>query len=85
MTNAELVQREYGGMVGQTVNAVRPMTKAELETFGWATSGMGEIPAVLVMTGDINVVPSCDPEGNSSGYLFVFDGPILPNDLIDVV
>lgn len=75
MTDKELVQREYGALVGRKVNAVRPMTKAEQEHFGWG-EGYGEIPAVLVMSGGVNVVPACDPEGNSSGYLFVIEGPV---------
>ena len=56
-------------IVGQEIVKVRGLTDDELEANGWdRCSDQGA--AVLELANGALVYPSCDPEGNSPGFLF---------------
>lgn len=55
-------------LVGQTITAVRPMTKAELEAFGWHDP-LGGLPIVIETDAGTTIIPARDPELNGFGHL----------------
>jgi hypothetical protein len=68
-TNA-YVKREYGSLVGKKIETVRPMTPAEMRMFYW-NNGAGGVGMVIELDDGTALVPSCDPEGNGPGHIFV--------------
>lgn len=64
----DYVHREWGSLVGKTVETVRPLTKSECEGFGWDYER--EDAFVVVFTDGTALIPSQDPEGNGAGHLF---------------
>lgn len=71
----ELVTREFGKLVGKKIVKVRALTEKECEELAWDYnySGGGFYPWVIIFDDDTFAVPSCDPEGNDSGFLFLGD------------
>ena len=69
------VEREFGELVGKTVKQVRALLPQEIEMFGWdySYSGGGFYPWVIVFTDGTVAVPTCDPEGNDSGFMYIAD------------
>ena len=65
----DYITREFGELVGKTIKAVRPMSPAEKKHFMWEHDT--NVPFIIEFTDGTIVVPSCDPEGNGSGHLFV--------------
>ncbi len=57
-------------IIGQTIVAIRPMSKSEMEAEGWTESKMDGKPFVLVLSSGFLIYPSQDPEGNGAGTLF---------------
>ena len=57
-------------LVGQTIKAVRPMTKKELTAEGWETGSRHGTPTALVLADGTVLYASQDPEGNGPGALF---------------
>ena len=57
-------------LVGQTIGHIRPMTKKELDEFGWYDNGTA---VVIILSDGTKLFPSCDPEGNAAGALFGSD------------
>lgn len=70
MTETAYINREYGSLVGKKIQKVRPMTPAELKMFYW-NNGASGVGMVIELDDGIALVPSCDPEGNGPGHLFV--------------
>lgn len=66
----EWVKRDFGSLVGKTIKTVRPLTKDECEIFGWEFD-YSDYAMVLVCDDGTAIIPSRDPEGNGSGFLFV--------------
>lgn len=70
--SAGYIEREFGGLVGKKVVAVRPLTADECEAFYWHDgSKYGPVPFVVIFDDGTCIVPSQDPEGNGPGHLFV--------------
>ena len=65
----EYVNREFGGIVGKTVASVRPMSPEECAEYVWNYDN--HIGWLIEFTDGTLAVPSCDPEGNGRGHLFV--------------
>lgn len=65
----EVISKEFGCLVGKTVKRVRPMTIGECELFAW--DYRADYAFLIEFTDGTVVIPSCDPEGNGSGYLFI--------------
>lgn len=63
------VSSEFGDLVGKTVKAVRPMSPAECAQFMWDYDN--QVAWLIEFTDGTVAVPSCDPEGNGRGHLFV--------------
>lgn len=61
------IQKEYGWMVGKTVESVREMTAKEVEDFGWYSGS--EVPFVVFFTDGSYIIPMQDDEGNGPGAL----------------
>ncbi len=57
-------------LTGRKILAVRELTKKEMDLYGWYPGG-GTPAVVLILDGELAVVPSRDPEGNAPGFLFV--------------
>ena len=64
------VKRDFGSLEGKTIKSVRPLTEKECEMFGWEFAYM-DYAMVLICTDGTAIIPSCDPEGNGAGFLFV--------------
>lgn len=62
--------KEYDNLKGKTIIGVREMNAEEVDLFGWADHGSTK-PMVLILTGNLAIIPSMDPEGNGPGHLFV--------------
>jgi len=65
----DYIASEFGGLVGKTVASVRAMSPEECAHFLWEHDT--NIPFLIEFTDGTIVVPSCDPEGNGSGHLFI--------------
>lgn len=65
----EVINREFGCLVGKTVKRVRPMTIGECELFAWDFHV--DYAFLIEFTDGTVVIPSQDAEGNGSGYLFI--------------
>lgn len=66
----KFIEREFGSLVGKTIAVVRPLSKAECDSFAWEYEFETEAMAIFFTDGTV-VVPSQDPEGNGAGFLFV--------------
>lgn len=69
-TIEQVINREFGELVGKTVKQVRPLTEVEMEMFGWENNH-SDIGFVIIFTDNTCMIPSSDPEGNSPGFAFV--------------
>lgn len=67
-------------IVGLTVKEFRPMSKDELDAFGWAANRMRAAPMVIVLSDGTYIYPSSDAEHNNHGFL----GVITPADMASV-
>ena len=56
-------------LINQTIKAVRPMTKKEIESEGWYGG-----TTVLVLSNGVKLYASQDEEGNGPGCIFGCDG-----------
>lgn len=65
----DYVTREFGGLVGKTVKAVRPLSPAECAEFMWHYES--QMAWLIEFTDGTLAVPSCDPEGNGRGHLII--------------
>ena len=55
-------------LIGRTIVEVRTMTEKESDTdWGWDEPGQ-----VIVLDDGTELIPSCDPEDNGPGRLFIF-------------
>jgi len=70
MTNNDYIKKEFGSLVGRTVTAVRPLRQAELEDLCWE-DGYGSIGFAIILDDGQVLIPSSDPEGNSTGHVFL--------------
>ena len=62
------INDEFGQMVGKTVIGVRTLSAEELEDLYWDDIH----PAMVIIFNDGScAIPSCDPEGNGPGHLFM--------------
>lgn len=61
------IKKEYGWLVGKTVESVRPMTKEEIDQFCWYEGS--EVPFVIFFTDGSYIIPMQDDEGNGPGAL----------------
>jgi hypothetical protein len=61
------IKKEYGWLVGKTVELVRPMKREEVEQFGWYEGS--EVPFVIFFTDGSYIIPMQDDEGNGPGAL----------------
>lgn len=57
-------------IIGQKIVGVRPLTKAELEAWGWERRG----GTALVLENGVVLYASKDPEGNGPGALYYNQG-----------
>lgn len=69
-----VVAREYRCIVGQKITEVRPLTEEELKIYFWdGGNHHGTIPIAIVLSSGMRLIPSCDPEGNGAGHVFIED------------
>jgi hypothetical protein len=66
LRRARVLGVDFGGLVGERIIGIRPLTRVEVEMMGW-TYDNGSIPFVIVTTNG-SFIPMSDPEGNSAGY-----------------
>lgn len=71
MTNEQYVQEAFGGLVGRTIVAVRPLRESEMELMAWSTRPSAPVGVLFLLDDDSIVVPMSDPEGNEPGFLLV--------------
>lgn len=64
------ITRDFGQLVGKKIVEVRPLTEKECEMFAWDYDRM-DYAMVLICQDGTAIIPSCDPEGNGAGFLFV--------------
>lgn len=64
------IDREFGSLKGKTIALIRPLTEDECKQFAWEYDYNDNAMALFFTDGTV-VVPSCDPEGNGAGFLFV--------------
>jgi hypothetical protein len=62
------LEEEYSELIGKTIKSVRELTNEEHEQFGWRPTSGG---FVFICTDGTAIIPSCDPEGNGPGFIFV--------------
>jgi len=67
-TRKDYIHREWGSLVGKTVETVRPLTKDECLDMMWDYER--EDAFVVIFTDGTALIPSQDPECNGAGYLF---------------
>lgn len=65
----DYITREFGSLVGKTVQSVRPMSPEEIAGMGWEYDM--DVPWVIIFSDGTALIPSADPEGNSSGHAFI--------------
>lgn len=69
-----VLTREYGDLVGRTIIAIRPLTEEEMRIYFWdGGNHHGTIPMAMVLDNGWRLIPSCDPEGNGAGHIFIED------------
>lgn len=68
------IEKEFGSLRGKTISLIRPLMPAEHTAMGWEWDYHSDA-FIIVFTDDTIVIPSCDPEGNGAGFLF-----IMPTD-----
>jgi hypothetical protein len=61
------VEKEYGWMVGKTIEQVRVLTSTEIDDLGWYPGGT--TPLVVFFTDGTYIIPMQDEEGNGPGAL----------------
>lgn len=61
------IEKEYGWMVGKTVEQVRMLSSKEIEEMDWYPGG--EVPFVVFFTDGTYIIPMRDEEGNGPGAL----------------
>ena len=66
----DIVETEYGSLVGKVVMQVRPLVADEIEGMGWDVGHHGSVPMAIFFDDMSYIIPSCDPEGNAAGHLF---------------
>ena len=70
------VRSSYEAVVGKSIVAVRTMTEAEAESWGW--DGAGHSCLVIDLSDGTALVVSRDEEGNGPGALFGCDVVLQP-------
>lgn len=74
MTGSAYVKRTYGSLVGKKIRRVRPLTPGEQKMFYW-DNGQSGVGMMIELDDGTTLIPSCDPEGNGPGHIFVEPGP----------
>ena len=70
-----MVEKEFGELVGKKVARVRALVPQECEQLGWDYnwSGGGFYPWVIIFEDGTVAIPTSDPEGNDSGFMYIAD------------
>lgn len=71
MTYAEAIKKEFGGLVGRKIVAIRPLKKAELDDMYWDEFDQDGF-AIILDDGQV-MIPSSDEEGNGPGHILLGD------------
>ena len=58
------IGKEFGAMVGKTIQQVRPCAPEIAEDFGWHG-----LAVEIVFTDGSSALITCDPEGNGPGWM----------------
>ena len=69
LRRAKVLGVDFGGLVGERIIGIRPLTKLEVEEMGWSYNN-GSIPFIIITTNG-SFIPISDPEGNNAGYGFI--------------
>jgi len=69
LRRAKVLGVDFGGLVGERIIGIRPLTKMEVEEMGWSYNN-GSIPFIIITTNG-SFIPISDPEGNNAGYGFI--------------
>ena len=56
--------------IGRRIVRIRPMTKKELDLFGWDNYRTIHINPIIVLDNGAKIVISQDEEGNGPGFVF---------------
>jgi len=72
MNNDAYINREFGGIVGRRIVAVRPLRESELESMYWYESASEVAFAIILDDGQV-LIPSRDEEGNGPGHVILAD------------
>lgn len=70
---AEYIYDQFGGLIGKTVAAVRPLTPDECYALAWNYDT--QLAWIIEFTDGTAAIPACDPEGNGRGHLLLSDAP----------
>lgn len=71
MTYDEAVKKEFSGLIGRKIVAIRALKKPELEDMYWDEFGHGGF--VIILDDGQAIIPSSDEEGNGPGHIFLAD------------
>jgi hypothetical protein len=71
----QVITKEFGSLVGKKIVKVRALTPDECDELAWDYnhSGSGFYPWVIMFDDNTCAIPSCDAEGNDSGFMFLAD------------
>jgi len=72
MTNDTYIEKEFGGIVGRRIVAVRPLRDSELEDMYWHGSAGTVAFAIILEDGQV-LIPAQDEEGNGPGHILLAD------------
>jgi hypothetical protein len=72
MTNDTYIKKEFGGIVGRRIVAVRPLRDSELEDLYWHYSAGAVAFAIILEDGQV-LIPAQDEEGNGPGHVILAD------------
>ena len=70
MTNDEIIREAYGSIVGRKIVKVRPLMQEELDDMYW-NQRYGSVGFAIILDDGQVLIPSCDPEGNGPGHVFI--------------
>lgn len=70
-TLGQVIDNEFGHLVGKTVAAVRPLTIGEAAMLYWPNPSEWSPSLVMVFTDGTAAIVSQDPEGNGPGWLLL--------------
>ena len=65
------IKKQYGWLIDKTIKKIRPLTPAEIESYGWDYGS--EVPFVIFFNDGSWIMPVSDDEGNSAGALFTYN------------